>query len=553
MNLDGRWLDVSPDVTAQLHDAGAAKEFAKKVIEAGAENVCFPLGVQWGDGRELDDTYRIPLMVSSNRFEDITDFITQTVFASRAKTEMESFMDGYVAANNIKSAKFTSKMITALRRENANGTAAGLHQFTEIRRSILLLGDRLNLDARQIFAEFYKTLNDAGITRETAPQIWAFAELCDKQSRSAANMRESMRYVSRLAGLAQGIMENICYSEYLAKGGMAVSDANKTLFKQELAAADSFVVVDEQGKIKLLVEDGAFMAVEGLLLKTHRLDDAKNVLESFNKTDNWSENMQYIEVLYAYYKATGDKGFVKDMLPKVDEMINEGVSVMLDAPLETLTMLYNALSIAEEFNRLAGDAEVARRDHVSAKLMRDTIIGRVVKNGSLVQSELAQAGPDGVSLRPSALSLVSLSHTEDLLPATAQVQLINAFNAQITPMGISFLGAAHPQFMGLYASAKIRLAAQGSTYANAKPEQIVAQLAGSLIREIAHTGTVAQAYSSKAPQAIAGNPSSGLSISAFISMLNHRMEAGRSFSLEQLSNSTAVPGVDELKKIFIAG
>lgn len=125
-----------------------------------------------------------------------------------------------------------------------------------------------------------------------------------------------------------------------------VANAKSELEKILTIAADSFVVT--RGDRKTIIAGypwfgdwgrDTFIAFEGLLLKTNRFKDAKQILVSFSKyiknglipnligEDGGSAyntvdaSLLYINAIYRYYKYTRDIYLVNDLFPKITEII----------------------------------------------------------------------------------------------------------------------------------------------------------------------------------------------------------------------------------------
>ena len=123
----------------------------------------------------------------------------------------------------------------------------------------------------------------------------------------------------------------------------AKSDIERTL----AIAADSFVIDKKYGKTIIAGYHwfgdwgrDTFIALEGILLKTNRFNDAKNIILTFSKHiknglipnligedggeayNSVDASLWYIDAAYKYYKYTGDKDFVKMIYPRLLEIID---------------------------------------------------------------------------------------------------------------------------------------------------------------------------------------------------------------------------------------
>lgn len=121
----------------------------------------------------------------------------------------------------------------------------------------------------------------------------------------------------------------------------------KTDLEKNLAiAADNFIIEKSYGKTIIAGYPwfgdwgrDTFIAFEGLLLKTNRFNDAKGILKSFSKhiknglvpnliDENGGQSynsvdasLWYIDAIYKYYKYTDDKDFLREIFPKLQEII----------------------------------------------------------------------------------------------------------------------------------------------------------------------------------------------------------------------------------------
>ncbi|MBQ9313974.1 MAG: glycogen debranching enzyme family protein [Clostridia bacterium] len=122
--------------------------------------------------------------------------------------------------------------------------------------------------------------------------------------------------------------------------------AQSNLEKTLVTAADNFIIEKNYGKTIIAgypwFSDwgrDTFIAFEGLLLKTNRFNDAKGILKSFSKhikdglvpnliDENGGQSynsvdasLWYIDAMYKYYQYTNDKDFIKELYPKMIEII----------------------------------------------------------------------------------------------------------------------------------------------------------------------------------------------------------------------------------------
>lgn len=126
-----------------------------------------------------------------------------------------------------------------------------------------------------------------------------------------------------------------------------VANANTPIQKQLAISADSFIV--NKGKRKTIIAGypwfsdwgrDTFIAFEGLLLKTNRLKDAKEILSSFSKViknglipnfisedggeayNTVDASLWYIDATYLYYQYSHDSIFLTELFPKLKEIIS---------------------------------------------------------------------------------------------------------------------------------------------------------------------------------------------------------------------------------------
>ncbi len=268
------------------------------------------------------------------------------------------------------------------------------------------------------FTKVYDILNKAGLTEEILPEAWKELRELKREADALKDARAKANINIQLFGFIQGLLENILYQQYIARGNKAIEDA---LFKKLLVAADSFVARDEEGGVKILAGypwfdqswgRDTFISLPGLLLTTGRYEDAKAVFRyyaKYQRADGIIPNrifldgkvhyntadgsLWFVDALYRYYQTTRDTEFMEEMLPVVNKILDCYTSpqgdVYLDEdnlvvvpaqwtwmdadpegkghpvtprngkPVEIQGMFYNALGIAAELNLYFGNTERA--------------------------------------------------------------------------------------------------------------------------------------------------------------------------------------------------
>lgn len=126
-----------------------------------------------------------------------------------------------------------------------------------------------------------------------------------------------------------------------------IYNAKSELEKTLSIAADSFIIEKSYGKTIIAGYPwfgdwgrDTFISLEGLLLKTNRFNDAKGILKSFSKYiknglvpnlidekggqsyNSVDASLWYISAIYKYFIYTNDKEFIKEMYPKIIEIID---------------------------------------------------------------------------------------------------------------------------------------------------------------------------------------------------------------------------------------
>ena len=126
-----------------------------------------------------------------------------------------------------------------------------------------------------------------------------------------------------------------------------IAEVSSDIEKDLVIAADSFIIEKSYGKTIIAGYPwfgdwgrDTFISLEGLLLKTNRFNDAKGILKTFSKHiknglvpnlidekggqsyNSVDASLWYINAAYKYYKYTHDEEFVKEMFPKLIEIVD---------------------------------------------------------------------------------------------------------------------------------------------------------------------------------------------------------------------------------------
>lgn len=223
-----------------------------------------------------------------------------------------------------------------------------------------------------------------------------------------------------------------------------IYDAQDEIEKALAIAADSFIIEKKYGKTIVAGYHwfgdwgrDTFIAFEGLLLRTNRFNDAKNIILSFSKHiknglvpnligedggqgyNTVDASLWYIDAVHEYYKYTNDKDLIKNIYPSLIEIIeaykngtdykikmdNDGLIMAgdestqltwMDAKVgdyiptprfgkavEINALWYNALNIMNKFSNIIGESfdeslitqvkESFKKFYSDAKGLKDTI------------------------------------------------------------------------------------------------------------------------------------------------------------------------------------
>lgn len=157
-----------------------------------------------------------------------------------------------------------------------------------------------------------------------------------------ASVDESERFLEKVNGLDIIRGENVRI-EKICKMANVTSDMEKEL----VIAADSFII--EKNNTKTIIAGypwfgdwgrDTFIAFEGLTLETNRFKDAKEIINSFksyikdglvpnlisedgaSSYNSVDASLWYIDAIYKYYKYTMDTDFLRELYPKIIEIID---------------------------------------------------------------------------------------------------------------------------------------------------------------------------------------------------------------------------------------
>lgn len=363
------------------------------------------------------------------------------------------------------------------------------------------------------FKKAYDILNRVGLTEDFAPEIWGYIRKLNKYANASTAIEVKASTNIQLFTFIQDFLENVLYKEYVSRTNKRIYE-NQDIFKELLVAADSFVVRDEDGTIRINAGypwfnnswcRDSFIAMPGLLLATERYEYAKSVFNSYaryqNKDgllpnrilprgegeyNNADGSLWFIEALNRYYTAAKSKdaeNFIKRMIPTVDRIMERYISssgdiyldkdnlvavpaqwTWMDAaplgrpvtprngkPVEIQALFYNALGIASKFNSIFGHRKLAVKYDEMKAGVRAAINERYFPEGRNYPLDVLDGDSHGAALRPNALFLVSLSNVEDLLPPERKAAIVETVEQELlTPYGIRTLSPSDPRYIGRY-------------------------------------------------------------------------------------------------------
>ncbi len=278
----------------------------------------------------------------------------------------------------------------------------------------------------------------------------------------------------------------------------------ETLWERHLAiAADSFIV--DRGNRKTVIAGypwfgdwgrDTFIAFEGLLLKTNRFRDAKEIILSFkdyiknglipNLIDEngggayntVDASLWYVDAVYKYYKYTRDIGFVETMYPYLKTIIdaykngtdydikmdtedclirggnNHTQLTWMDAkvgdyiptprygkPVEINALWYNALKIMEEF---AKELDYEFENTLSQRVKES--FGKFFSDEGL----LDVIEPNNSQIRPNQIMAIGLEFSP--VGEDKAKEILGVVEEKLyTEKGLKTLASEDPEYKGIYA------------------------------------------------------------------------------------------------------
>ncbi|MCS7151841.1 MAG: 4-alpha-glucanotransferase [Endomicrobia bacterium] len=541
---DSPRIQDNPGITHKYnveYNETSFKNFFNKVLTSGVEYVSFVIGDQWGektpvkevvDGRSL---WRYRISLPAERSFDISEFIKTVISQTTSKTTQGYFMKGYVVGQNIEiDANKATQILTMLRNVSMEHfklmydegrkelpfgdiNAPHLHSLLVSYQWMMFVGEQGKWSLlhhsyhNDFFRKLYDILNKAGITQESFPEIYTYIKQLNRLASAAVSVEEKANINIQLFGFIQGLLENILYQEYMSTTRKEVKQ-NKDVFAKLLLAADSFVVRDKDGEVKILAGypwfnqswgRDTFISLTGLLITTGRFKEAKEVFRYYAKHQRdgiipnriWPDgkaeyntadaSLWFVEALYRYYEITKDKEFMEEMLPVINRILyaytstdrtkpiymdDDGLVVSpaqwtwMDAapngkpvtprngkPVEIQALFYNALKIAAKFNRLLGNSEIAARYENIAAQVKISINNKYFADGRVYPYDVIDGDPHKDAVRPNALMLVSLSNVDDLLDDSRKHNIVKVVeNELLTPVGLRTLSPVDPKYRGDY-------------------------------------------------------------------------------------------------------
>ncbi len=296
-----------------------------------------------------------------------------------------------------------------------------------------------------------------------------------------------------------------------------VAGASTEIEKSLAIAADCFII--KKGKAKTIIagypwfEDwgrDAFIALEGIALKTNRFQDAKEILLYFgekihnglipnfigedgtNAYNTVDASLWYIEAMYQYFQYTNDKETVKFLYPKLIEIItayqngtdyhiqmaSDGlimagnantqltwmdakVGEIIPTPrngkaVEINALWYNALKIMEKFYFILGEENAEFDCAEENGMLHPSALENLARNvkdsfKKFYQEEglLDTIEPFREEVRPNQLLAISLSHP--VVTGEKAEEILEVVTKQlVTPKGLKTLSSKEKGYIGRY-------------------------------------------------------------------------------------------------------
>jgi predicted glycogen debranching enzyme len=290
-------------------------------------------------------------------------------------------------------------------------------------------------------------------------------------------------------------------------------------------------------------------------------------------------SLWFIEALNRYYLLSRDEeksSFVKEMLPTVNRIVESYLSpagsiymdrdnlvvvpaqwTWMDAivagnpvtprngkPVEIQALMFNALGIADRFNRLVGGRKSAERYGKLREDVGDTINSRFFKDFKAYPYDVIDGDAHGAAVRPNALLLMSLSDADNLLTPDKKEAILDVARQELlTPYGLRTLSPRDPAYIGRYdtfapMAVKDLAYHQGtvwpyllSHYAmacrNARPDLKGEDIRGelepqlqTLLSYVLDNGTLPEVFAGDAPHAPGGAVSQAWSVAALLELFD---------------------------------
>lgn len=278
--------------------------------------------------------------------------------------------------------------------------------------------------------------------------------------------------------------------------------ASNEIDKSLAISADSFVIEKEYGKTIIAGYHwfgdwgrDTFIAFEGILLRTNRFNDAKNIILSFSKHiknglipnlicedggqgyNSVDASLWFINAVYEYYKYTNDVDLIKRIYPKLLEIVESykngtDFKIIMDEDglikagdehtqltwmdakvgdyiptprygkaVEINSLWYNALNIMQKFSKIIGETF----DSSLISLVKSSFEKFYVENEGLLDT----IEPASTAIRPNQVFAVSLDFSMlDNEKANEVVDIIE--KELLTDRGLKTLNSSNIDYKGRY-------------------------------------------------------------------------------------------------------